>query len=137
MSVARETELRELKAETLVTAYAPASDSRRRADVFIQARDGAEFPCVSLHPEARSRFQGGFLHFVFIVGPKGFPDYDGANLAFSFGSPLLPEPLPDALEQLPYRPYRLSLGSVLDIQIVSMWLPGSLGLPYTLTWPTS
>ena len=130
LSVARATELRELKTKTII--YAPARDSERRTAVFIQARDGAEFPCASLHPEALSRFQEGFLHFVFIVGPKGFPHYDGANLAFSCGHPLLPEPLPDTLEQLPYRTNRLSLGSVLDIQIVSMWLPGSLGLPYTL-----
>jgi hypothetical protein len=144
MSVARETGLRELKRETLVIAHVPASKSQRRADAFMQradafmqARDGAEFSCVPLHPEARMRFPEGFLHFAFIVGPMGFPDYDGDNLAFPFGPPLLPEPSSNALERLPLYTTRLSLGSVLDIQIVSMWLPGSLGSPYILAWPTS
>jgi hypothetical protein len=72
MSVARETELRELKAETLVTAYAPVSDSQRRADVFIQARAGAEFSCVPLHPEARMRFQEGFLILHLLLGQGSF-----------------------------------------------------------------
>jgi hypothetical protein len=137
MSIAHVTELRELKKETLVRAYVPASDGKRRKDAFIQARDGVEFCCVSLHPEARMRFQEGFLHFTFIVGPRGFPDYDGDNLAFPFGPPLLPELLPDILTQLPICRYRMSLRPVLDIQIVSMWLPGSLGPPFMLTWPTS
>lgn len=144
MSVARETELRELKMETLVTAHVPASKNQRRADAFMQradafmqARDGAEFSYVQLHPEAQMRFSEGFLHFTFIIGPTGFPDYDGYNLAFPFGPPLLPEPSPNALERLPLYTTRLSLGSVLDIQIVSMWLPGSLGAPCILSWPTS
>jgi hypothetical protein len=135
MSIACETELRELKVQTIITAYLPSRDSERRAKIFMQARDGVEFCCVSLHPEARSRFQEGFLHFAFIVGPEGFPDYDGATLAFPFGAPLLPEPSPDILEQLPLYTDGLSLGSALDSQIVSMWLPGSLRVPFMLTWP--
>jgi hypothetical protein len=37
MSVARETELRELKAQTIITAYLPSRDSERRAKIFLRA----------------------------------------------------------------------------------------------------
>jgi hypothetical protein len=132
MSVARESELREVKAETIVTSYVPPSDSRRRLAVFKQAQDSAESPWVSLHPEARSRFQEGFLHFAFIVGPKEFPPYEGHQLGFPFGSPFLSKPLlPDMLEKLPVRQHRLSLGSLIDMQIVTMWLPGTLRVPFS------
>lgn len=138
MSVARESELREVKAETIVTAYAPRSHSRQRVEVFQQAREGAEFPWVSLHPEARSRFQEGFLHFVFIVGPKKFQPYEGHQLGFPFGSPFLSKPLlPEVLEGLPLRHHRLSLGSSIDIQIVTMWLPGTLKRLFSFSGATS
>jgi hypothetical protein len=133
MSVARETELRELKADTIVTAYTPPRDTRRRADVFHRAQDGATYPCVRLLPEARMRFQEGFLHFACIAGPRGFPDYQGRQLGIPFGSPFLFRPIPNPLEQLSARAHRLSLGSKIDIQLVSMWLPGALRVPFSFT----
>jgi hypothetical protein len=138
MSVAHETALRELKAETLVISDAPPSHSRQRSDWFLQAREGAEFLWVSLHPEARGHFQEGFLHFAFIVGPQEFPPYEGNQLGFPFGSPDLSKPLlPDVLENLPVHHHRLSLGSSIDIQIVTMWLPGTLRVPFSLNGATS
>jgi hypothetical protein len=138
MSVAHESDLREVKAETIVTTNTPPSDSRRRVDAFFQTREGAEFPWVSLHPEARSRFQEGFLHFAFIVGPKEFPPYEGNQLGCPFGSPFLSKPLlPDVLEKLPIRQDRLSLGASIDIQIVTMWLPGTLNVPFSFNGATS
>jgi hypothetical protein len=137
MSVARETALRELKAETLVISDTSPSHSRQRSDWFLQAREGAEFLWASLHPEARSRFQEGFLHFALIVGPHEFPDYEGHQLGFPFGSPDLPKPLlPNVLENLPVRYHRLSLGSSIDIQIVTMWLPGTLRVLFSLNGAT-
>jgi hypothetical protein len=126
MSVARETELRELKTQTVITASLPPSDSERRVKIFNKAKDGAVFSCVSLPPGAQRRFQEGFLHFAFIIGPPGFPLYDGPLVAFPLDPSLLP---------LPVQTHRISLGSVLDIQIVTMWFPGSLQAPFILTWP--
>jgi hypothetical protein len=138
MSVARETAMRELKRETIVTTYTPPSDSRRRVEVFHQAQNDAEHLWASLHPEARSRFEEGFFHFAVMVGPKEFPLYEGNQLDFPFGSPFLSEPLlPEALEQLPIRHHRLSLGSSIDIQIVTMWLPGTLRVPFSFNGATS
>ncbi len=138
MSVARETALRELKAETLVISDAPPSDSRRRSAVFLQAREGAEFLWVSLHPEARRHFQEGFLHFAFIVGLQEFPPYEGDQLGFPFDSPDLSQPLlPGVLEGLPLCHHRLSLGSSVDIQIVTMWLPGTLRALFNFNGATS
>jgi hypothetical protein len=138
MSVAREIGLRELKAETIVRSYVPSRDSKRRSDVLIQTRDDAEFPCISLHPEARMRFQEGFLHFVFIVGPPGFPLYLSNELAHVFPLPqFLLEPLPNVLFPLPISSHKLSLGSVVDIQITAMWLPGTLRELFCFTGPTS
>jgi hypothetical protein len=79
------------------------------------------------------RFQEGFLHFAFIAGPKGFPLYQGHKLGLPFRSPFLSKLLPEALERLPARAHRLSLGSKIDIQLVSMWLPGSLRVPFSFT----
>jgi hypothetical protein len=133
LSVARETALRELKAETLVISDAPPSRSRQRSDWFLQARGGAEFLWVSLHSETRGHFQEGFLHFAFIVGPQGVPLYEGDQLGFPFDSPDLSKPLlPDVLENLPVHHHRLSLGSSIDIQIVTMWLPSTLRVPFSL-----
>ena len=138
MSVACEIELRELKAETIVTSYAPPSDSRRQSVVFNQARDGSEFPCVSLHPELQMRFQEDFPHFVFIVGPLGFPLYQGDELATVFPfPPFLSDPLPNTLSPLPISSYKVSLGSVVDIQIITMWLPGTLRKLFCFTGPTA
>jgi hypothetical protein len=137
MSVAREMELRELKAETMLTASTPRSDSGRREEVFRKAIEGTECLCISLLPEARMRFQQGFLHFAFIVGPKGFPDYEGPYFGFPLGYPFLSQPLPDALEKLPICVNRLSVGSAIDIQLLSMWLPGTLREAFTFTGSTT
>ena len=134
MSLADTHVLREVKQGTVVSARVPSSDSQRRAESFMSSRDGAVFNCVWLHPDARKHFTTGFLHFSFIVGPKGFPNYRGPNFGIPIGSPFLRQPLPE-LQQVPVRRHRLSFGKELDIQIVTMWLPGVLTTPVTLTAP--
>lgn len=133
MSVASDTALRELKRETIIQAQAPSSDIKRRLQVFIQSRCGAEFPCVSLPPGAQASPNENFLYFAFIVGPKGFEPYTGGNLPLPVGSTLLSGPLPEEINQLPLRSHRFSLGPETDIQIVSTCLPGKLKQLVTFT----
>ena len=128
MSIADQNVLRELKAETVVTWQTPPSDSRRRFEVFRQAREGAEFLWLALHEEALVRLGRTFLHFAFIVGPVGFPDYEGHELNLPFGSPFLTDRLPN-LEGLRLRSGRLSLGAKVEVQIVGALLPGGLRVP--------
>jgi hypothetical protein len=119
-----------------VRFHVPSADSKRRVDSFIASRDGAVFNCVCLHPDAKDRYKNGFLHFAFIVGPSGFPDYEGMEFGIPFGSPYLREPLPAQIKQIPFRLHRLSLGNLVDIEIVTMWLPGSLTEQVTFTGPS-
>ena len=111
---------------------------QRRYNAFRQARDVAEFPCVSLDTDARSRFQEGFLHFAFIVGPKEFPAYEGNQLGFPFGSPFLPKPLlPDVLESFLFA--SIGYHRIIDRypDRASMWLPGTLRVPFSFNGVTS
>ncbi len=117
-------ELREAKAQTIAVADCPDGDARRRAESFVKARDGQIFQALSLNPSLRPRHPG-FLHVAVIVGPVGFPDYNGDQLGFPYGSPLLAEKPPrlKTLPPLPLRSHRITLGTV-DLQIVCAWLPG-------------
>lgn len=125
MSVREETVLREVKKETVVSAQVPTSDSNRRVYVLKKCREGVEFPWVSLPTGARTPHRKSFLHFAFIVGPRGFPLYEGGELGLPFGSSVLSRPLPKELKQLPARSQRLSFGTEMDMQIVSLCLPGT------------
>jgi hypothetical protein len=136
MSVVQENILREVKKETIVNSQMPSSDSKRRTEVFFKSREGAVFNCVCLAPIARTHFKEGFLHFAFIVGPKGFPHYRGNQFGIPISSPFLKNEIPDdAFVHLPIRTHRLSLCAQIDIQITTMWLPGSLTQPVTFTGP--
>lgn len=133
MSLAGSRILRPVMKRAIVRFHVPSADSRRRMDSFMASREGAVFNCVSLSPDARDRYKDGFLHFGFVVGPSGFPDYRGTNLGIPFGSPFLRKPLPPEIRQLPLRSHRLSLGNVVDIEVITAWLPGNLSHDVTFT----
>jgi len=129
MSIPSETELRELKAETIVTATTPSTDSMRRLEVFNRIKDGAQSFLASLDQEWRRRFPEGFLHFAIIHGPKGFPSYEGHHLGFPYGSPFVAAPSPNSYKQVQFLLQRIAIGSSTDIQLMTSWLPGSLRGP--------
>lgn len=133
LSVAEDTLLRELNKQTAIIAQMPSSDSDRRIRNFTETNDQAAYHVILLPKEAKRYSEKGFLHFTFVAGPKGMPPYRGANLGLPIGSPFLTEPLPEGLLQLPIRTHSVSLGPKIDIQITSMWLPGSLTIPVTFT----
>ena len=128
--------LRVVHEETRITCVAPPGDSKRRWEVFRNARDGAQFPIVALNDEHPISDERGFMHVGLIVGPKGFEHYSGTELGFPHESPFLADPLPSELNRLPLRSHRLELSDNLDIQITSCILPGQINVPVTLTSPS-
>jgi hypothetical protein len=136
LSVANESALRLVREETTVIARVPPSDGKRRMDAFVAARDGAQFPIVSLNPQHPTPNNKGFLHFAFVVGPKGFPAYTGSELGAPFNSPFLAEPLPEALHNLPLRIHRVELSPTIDLQIACCLMPGVLTAPFSFTGPS-
>jgi len=137
MSIASPAALRLVSQQTVATAGVPLRDTRRRAEIIGTARDGAEFPRVSVNTENESAFDQGFLHFAIIVGPRGFEDYRGPEFGAPFNSPFLSTPLPQVLTNLPIRIHRLELASDVDIQITCMFLPGALNVPVSFTSPNT
>jgi hypothetical protein len=137
LSVADENALRLLCEETVVTATVPASDGQRRIDAFMASRDGAQFPLVSLNTEQAKRTDQAFLHFAFVVGPRGFPEYSGPELGAPFNSPFLAQPLPGVFYNLLVRSHRIELSPTIDLQITCCQLPGSLTAPITFTGPSN
>ena len=128
--------LRVVHQETVITADVPPSDSRRRMDVFSAAREGAAFPMLTFNAEHTTPASRGLCHFAVYVGPKGFPDYVGADLGFPHESPFMVEPLPSEMTRLPLRSHRVALSDVLDMQITAVLLPGQLNVPASFTSPT-
>jgi hypothetical protein len=137
MSVAGCDVLKAVKQETVFHTLVPASDTLRRIDVFKASREGVVYKILSVHPDAKQRFIMGFLHFGLIVGPPGFVDYSGPNFGVPFGSPFVKEKLPNPLTNIPLRLHRISFGSMVDIEIVALWLPGSLTEKATFTGTAS
>ena len=103
----------------------------------MASREGAVFNTILPHKDAKNRFDTGFLHFGLIVGPSGFPEYSGPNFGIPFRSPFLKEALPSPLINVPTRLHRISIGSTVDIEIVVLWLPGSLKEKVTFTSPST
>ena len=128
--------LREVKKETLTYITVPEADSERRGKLFLDARQVQKYPCLTLHPEALSRFNPGFLHLSLIVGPSGFHETQGDHLALPSNSPSLKNPLPEQLRSMPMRSQKLSLKPRIDLEILALWLPGTLSVPIELTSPS-
>ena len=125
--------LRLIYRRTSLVMGIPSADSARRIKIFNESRQDAAFQIVQLHPDAAGVASQGFLHFSFVVGPKGFEQHNGEEHCFPHGSPFLFQPLPESLSKIPIRIHRISLSDSIDIQVTSAWLPGKLKVPVTLT----
>jgi len=134
MSFQNRDAMREAKKTTEVRSTVPTSDARRRAEVFKQAREGSEIPIVSLNTEHAYDPDPSFYHLSIIVGPPGFPVYEGGEHGFPRGSPFLLDPLPDAI-RVPSSVYKLSMLPYCDLQITLMKLPGRVSSTIALTSP--
>ena len=132
MSISDERVLRIVKKSTLITAGSPSSDIERRKDVFLRARENAQFPIILLNTDCEE-MRKGFIHFGVIVGDSEFEYYMNDELGFPYQSPYLEQPLPSVLNGIPMRTHRLSLSSATDIQITSCVLPGKLNTSVSFT----
>jgi hypothetical protein len=135
MSVASPDVLRPVKISTEVEAQLPPTDSRRRADVAVQAREGIVFNTLLFDQECQPAVPG-FGHFAVIVGPCGFSQYRGQQLGAPFGSPFIEPPLGN-LANVFLRSHRLSLEPRIDVEIVTAILPGRVTVPAALTSPAA
>ncbi|MDE2371282.1 MAG: hypothetical protein KGN16_20095 [Burkholderiales bacterium] len=132
LTLADASALRAAHQETLVTAEVPASDGRRRMEIFLAARDGAQYPMLLFNTECITP-ASSLCHFAVYVEPTGFANCAGADLGAPHGSPFVSPPLPDKIANLPMRTHRVALSDTLDIQITTTILPGQLNVPVSLT----
>jgi hypothetical protein len=137
LSLADANVLRVVREDTQTKSDVPSSDTNRRREALVAARDSAQFPIILLNTEHSTSFQKDFLHFAFIVGPKGFEDYSGPEFDFPDKSPFLTEPFPNQLSNLPFRSHRIELSAAIDIQVTSFLLPGQLKIPVSFTSKTN
>lgn len=134
MSFPNRDAMREVKKTTKVKSSVPASDARRRAEVFKKARDGSEFPIASLNTEHAYEPDPSFYHLSIIVGPPGFPEYTGGEHGYPRGSPFLLDLLPDAI-RVPISVYKVGMSPYCDLQLTLMKLPGRISSTIALTSP--
>ena len=134
MSVASPDVLRRLHVNTDVEAHVPSGDSRRRGEVLMDARDGIVFNTVLFSELNRKLVVPSFAHFYVIAGPCGFPAFRGSVPGLPIGSPYVSPPLLN-LSELPLRIHRISLEPHVDLDVVTMILPGSVTVPAALTSP--
>lgn len=131
ISVAGFERLREVKRQVSTSATAPETDSRRRTDNFLAAREQLVFNTLRLNTEAKHRFVPGFPHFALVVGPSGFPDYRESLFRIPDTAPYVTPKLPP-LTDMPVRSHRVNIPPF-DIEIISAWLPGTLTVPFLFT----
>lgn len=125
MSIADESVLRDLRAETIVIAQSPSTDSDRRLRKFTEVANNAAQNIISLPEEARSRFANGFLHFSFVLGNQSAAVYKDVSRLLPVNSSSLGRELLLSLEKYPIRLHEVELGRRHSIQIGCSWLPGS------------
>jgi hypothetical protein len=137
MSMADADMLRVVREETRATSPVPSTDGKRRAEVLMAARDNAVFHIVSLNSDCPAPFSETFLHFAFVVGPRGFSQYDGAVLGDPFDTPFCIRSSTEPINRLPVRSHRIELSDAIHIQVICCLLPGQLAVPISLTTPQS
>ena len=121
---------------TMIKFQAHRNDSMRRLDSIMRARDGAEFPILSLADGPLTRQSNSYFHVSVIAGPPSFEAYLGPDHGFPTGSPFLLSPSPHALTAS-MRLHRFHLSDTTDLQITLMRLPGILNAPVTFTGPNA
>jgi len=133
MSIASPDVLRRVRTTTEVNSRLPATDSRRRAEVAVQVREGVVFQDL-LFDQTHQPPIPAFGHFAVIVGPCGFRSYRGNNLA-PIGSPFVS--LDDLSRPVSWRSHRLTLTPHVDIEIVTALLSGQVSVPIAITSPAA
>jgi hypothetical protein len=140
MSVERLGRLRQLKRFTRIQVAVPAIDSERRIHSLQDARGhhdkvSVSDLCMKLAPGSRERFSIGFLYVAVFVGPPGFKEDHclKSPLGLPFGDPHISPPLPKELRQVPLRSHKIQLSDEFDLQLVTMQLPGKLGVPISFS----
>jgi hypothetical protein len=115
LSIADPSLLRVVRRETAAdTTGVPQSDIARRIESIMQARDGVEFNIVQLPDEAMNiEFN---VHFEFVVGASGFPNYDGGRLGGVMRG----------RDTFPIRSHRMKLSDTADIEIACLREEGRL-----------
>jgi hypothetical protein len=128
LSLSSEGVLRRVMAKTSAAFPTPPTDAERRLKQLVNLQNSAAQHVVSMAPASMAQYQEGFPHFHFAVLPKNSPDFQGPNWLLPSGSPSLSEPFPEICD-FPIRAHRINLTNKHDIQITSMWLPGTLNSP--------
>lgn len=129
MSIRDFSVLRIAKKKTIATYALPESDSGRRLTLATDAIENSVVAKVSFHPELKRPLEGGFPHFSFIIGPKGFANYTGDKLALPRAAPALAKPFPRGAVRLATQQCRFSISNTLDMEIIGNWLPGAITIP--------
>ena len=119
--------------KTSVIASIPESDVDRRVEIFKKSRKKAKFHIIELNPQSNSKYEEGFIHISFIIGPKGFKLYQGNNHGYPIDSPFIEKRLPEKLIDFPVRLHRISISKEIDIQITVSKLPGKLNVPVSFS----
>ncbi len=135
LSVSSLDELRVVKHKTNVIGHVPASDTKRRCDVFLKSREKAKFQLLEWHNDVWAKELDGFWHFGLIISPPQSSIYTGGSLGFPVGSPFLAVPLPEGRIQMPVRHHRLELSADIGLQVTTAVVPGGLRIPVSLTAP--
>ena len=125
--------LRPLRESTKAIGQVNARDACRRADVFMDAREGVEFNDLLFNTGIEHVPQPSYAHFTVIVGPCHFQEYTGERLALPIGSPFAK--LPEQFVNVPMRRHRVHLTPYADIEITTALLPGEITVPFAFTSP--
>lgn len=120
--------------KTIIQVECPSSDSLRRVENLRCAAYGKPFPIIDLPEQTSTLSSPLFLHFAVITGPKGFETYTGEKAAMPLGEHWVANTPSDLPKSLPNRIHRLTLGEW-DLQVVSMFLPGSINTPAAFSSP--
>lgn len=122
---------------TFVEAEMPGTDAERRWRELVSVRHGVEFPAVALNEDEPPLAAPTYLHFGFIVGPRGCQIEASDEVGLPHGSPMLLAATPAAGTRfrVAARIHRVELGSDLDVLIVATEQPGRLNTSVHFTMP--
>jgi len=122
---------------TLVEVEMPGADAERRWRELVNVRHGVEFPAVALNEDETTLEAPTYLHFGFIVGPRGCQIEASDEIGLPHGSPRLiaVAPADGTRIRVAARIQRVELGADLDVLIVSTEQPGRLDTSVHFTMP--
>jgi hypothetical protein len=128
--------LREVMEETVATFEVPAKSDRWKGNEFMKAREGREFPGIYMPSKTDPDDEPSFPWISIIVGPSGFPWYEGSDWAYPYGSEFVDGKVP-TVKRIKVNRNRFALDKTTDIQISALWAPGTLKIPMLMGTPMS